>query len=66
MTLTTKEDKHFLDYSREDILKCLKNANLTVVKDGTPIEKVNTKTLSKYLNEAIEAGDACELEDIEE
>lgn len=57
-------NKHFSEYTREDILKCLKAAGLTQLKNGKPIEKVDTKTLSRYLNDAITEGDAPELDDL--
>jgi hypothetical protein len=54
--------KPISEYSREDILKCLYSAK-TVVVYQSPIEKIGTKTLKKFLTEAMAKGLATGIEE---
>jgi|WetSurMetagenome_2_1015567.scaffolds.fasta_scaffold62064_3 hypothetical protein len=55
--------KPISEYTREDILKCLYSAKI-VVAYQSPIEKVGTKILKKYLTEAMAKGLAQPIEEV--
>lgn len=55
--------KHISDYTRTEIIRCLRIAGLTQV-NGKNIKVISTEKLRIYLNDAVVAGDAPELEQI--
>ena len=53
-------------YSRENILTCLTESEITQLTDGRLISKVDTETLRRFLKDAITDGDAITLKELED